>query len=97
MSEYWTFRCNTCNITCNESANRLSSVLLTILRNTDNFKQIKDSDKDGYIEFGIMAHSPQLIYFVIEHYAHNVVVLSETGDYINRYGVKYNKNDKLIN
>ena len=96
MSEYWTFRCNTCNIRCNENANRISSVLLNILKNTDNFKQIRDSDVDGYIEFGIMTHSPELIDFVIEHYAHNVIVLSEYGNYITRNGVKYNKDNKIM-
>ena len=66
MSEYWTFKCNTCEIECGESANHLDHVLLNILRNSDNFKKIRESDKDGYIEFGIMNHSPSLIEFVIE-------------------------------
>jgi len=91
MSEYWTFKCNTCEIECGESANHLDHVLLNILRNSDNFKKIRESDKDGYIEFGIMAHSPSLIEFVIEHDGHDVVVQSEYGNYITKDGFKHPK------
>ena len=88
MSEYWSFKCNTCEVECRESANHLEHVLLNILKNSENFKKIRESDKDGYIEFGIMNHSPSLIDFVIEHDGHDVVVQSEYRRFITKDGTK---------
>ncbi len=93
MSEYWTIKCNTCNWICEERANHLSSVLLNIMNHSNDFKRIKDSDTDGYIELSVMGHSSEFIIFVIEHDGHDMVVQSEYGDYITKDGVKHKKGD----
>ena len=93
MSEYWTFKCNTCEIECGESANHLEQVLLNILKNSENFKKIKESDHEGYIQIGILGHEPDLINFVIEHNDHDVVVQSEYGNYITKDGIDHKKKE----
>jgi len=91
MSKYWSIKCNDCHIRSEESANHLSSVLLNIMNHSNNFKRIKDSDIDGYIELGIMGHGSEFIDFVVEHDGHDMIVLSEYEDYITKDGVKHKK------
>ncbi len=93
MSEYWSIKCNICNIITEENANHLSSVLLNIMNHSNDFKRIKDSDTDGYFELGILGHGTEFIDFVIEHDGHDMIVLSEYGDYITKDGVKHKKGD----
>ncbi len=93
MSEYWSIKCNDCNIRTEESANHLDSVLLNIMNHSNDFKRIRDSDTDGYIQIGIMGHEPEFIDFVMEHDGHDMIVLSEYGDYITKDGVKHKKGD----
>lgn len=93
MSEYWSIKCNTCNIITDESANHLSSVLLNVMNHSNDFKRIMESDTDGYIELGIMGHSSEFIDFVAEHDGHDMIILSEYGDYITKDGIKHKKGD----
>ena len=95
MSEYWRLKCNTCDSETGESANHLDNVLLTVLQNSENFKKIRNSDLTGYIEFEVMAHGSEFIDFAIIHCGHDVIVLSEYGDYITKDGIKHKK--ELIN
>ena len=96
MSTNWTYKCNTCKVECEECGNRIDKVLLDILKMSDSFKQIRDADTTGYIEFGIIGHQPELIEFIIEHHKHDIVILSEYGDYITKDGTKYDKDNKII-
>ncbi len=93
MSTYWTYKCNTCNVECGERGNRIDKVLLDILKMSDHFKQIRDADSKGYIEFRIIGNHPDLIEFIIEHYTHDIIVLSEYGDYITKDGVEHKKDE----
>lgn len=92
MSTYWTFKCNTCNDKCEDSGNHIDKVLLAVLKVSDCYKKIRESDVPGrYLEFGIMCHSSELIEFVIEHCGHDVIVLSEYGDYYTKDGVFFKR------
>jgi len=94
MSEYWTFKCNTCNAKCNDIASNHSSVLLDVLKMSDHLKKIKELDTQNYLKIEIMLHSTQFIDFVIEHNNHDVIVISEYGRYVTKDGITHEKDDK---
>ncbi len=93
MSEYWTLKCNTCNIECEERVNHLEKVLLNVLQLSNEFKKIKDADSMNYIEIHVMSHGTQFVDFIVEHYGHDIVVMSEYEDYITKDGIKHKKGE----
>lgn len=77
MSEYWKYHCKTCNISSDGDINHGDKELLVVLSHIDIIKTLYDTD---ILDIDIMLHPDEFIPFLMEHYGHNIVVISEYGD-----------------
>lgn len=78
MSECWHYKCLICGARSEEGINHGDEILLNILKVHYQLTQILENE-DGYLEIGVMGHSPELISFLTSHHGkgHDVVVESE--------------------